>query len=96
MKLVTGTIKNISFSGASFLPDNPQITLDLTPGMKINHCSLKLGENIMSFNVSVLRNSNILILNFDSLTDEIRDQLSIYLEQSSSRKLESITSTGAP
>ena len=95
MKLVTGTIKNISFSGASFLPDNPQITLDLTPGKKINHCSLKLGENIISFNASVLRNSNILILDFDSLTDESRDQLSVYLEQSSNRKLESIISTGA-
>jgi len=89
MKLITGSVRTISISGASFLPDSPRLTSDLKIGTKIPHCSLKFGDRIISFSGEIIRNNKLIIFSFPELSPEEKDVLIEYIEESSSRNLES-------
>ena len=90
MKLVTGSVKNISLSGVSFLPDSPHITADMESGLTIPRCSLKLGESIISFSAKVLRNNQIIILTFVTISDEDKHLIMKYMDMQAKRKLSTI------
>lgn len=90
MKMVIGSVKNISLSGVSFLPDSPHITAGMEPGLTIPRCSLKLGTNIISFSARILRNNQIIILTFVSISEDDKQIILKYMDLQAKRKLSTI------
>lgn len=82
LNLITGFIYDISIEGASFKPDSPQLTVDLSLDSEIPYCSLTLENTVISLSAKVVRNNEIIGLRFTQIDDENRQLLKEYLEKS--------------
>ena len=85
--IIHGCITDISLQGAAVKPDNALATAGLERGQKIPHCSLRVGEVILSINCVLVRNREELGLQFESLTEEHRQILSQYVKERAQREL---------
>ena len=64
MKLIPGTIENISSTGISFLPDSPHLTSDIDEETEIPYCSLRIDAHIMSLTCKVIRNDQLIAFHY--------------------------------
>ncbi|MEW5814538.1 MAG: PilZ domain-containing protein [Spirochaetota bacterium] len=87
MKLVTGLLSDISLTGASFKPDNPHLTADLKSGTELPFCSLKIGETIISINCRIVRNKQLVAIQFVEFSSESNELLKNYFENRPEREL---------
>jgi len=62
--LVTGQIKDISVGGISFLPDNPFFMKDIGLNAKLDNCSVRAGDNILSPTCRLARTGLIVSMEF--------------------------------
>jgi hypothetical protein len=85
--LVTGTVGNISAKGLAFTPDHNEYIQDLADDAMIRDCSLRIGEDVVSVDVRVVRVDDQLHLAFPSLENEHKGLLVSYMLSTSSRRL---------
>ncbi|MBI9100910.1 MAG: PilZ domain-containing protein [Spirochaetales bacterium] len=87
MKIISGTLVDLSPGGLSFNPDNPQLTQDLASEEIIDYCSLSIGEEILSISVGVVRNNETLAMRFENLPDADKNKVTDYIQKSIDRAL---------
>jgi len=92
LQVVTGSLSDISLTGARFSPDNPELTADIDRGSEIPTCSLQVGDDILSPRCRVVRNNAYLGLQFISMSEEEVAILKSYLDRRSERELAARTS----
>jgi len=78
--LVTGKVNNFSPGGLSFLPDNPSLMQDIRLHMKLDECSLRAGDAILSPICRLARTGRIVSLEFISFPAKEEKVLMKYLE----------------
>jgi hypothetical protein len=78
--LVTGTVKNISVAGMSFLPDIPSLMKDITLNTELGECSLRAGGAILSPNCRLTGTGRIASIEFMSFPEGEQNILNKYLE----------------
>ncbi|AIN94126.1 hypothetical protein H0R90_01455 [Treponema putidum] len=77
--IITGTVKNLTDKGLVFLPDMPANTSNLTAGMLLDQCSLKIEHEFIVPNCKIVSNDNVLNLNFADLSDEDKKIITDFL-----------------
>lgn len=87
MKLITGSIENISISGIRFLPDNPRLTADIEEGSEIPFCSLRVSDHIMSIQCLVIRNDQEIAFQYENLSDRESEIIKKYMDARPEREL---------
>ncbi|WP_455382246.1 PilZ domain-containing protein [Salinispira pacifica] len=87
LRMITGTVEDISAGGLRLLPDFPEYAADLTPGTVLPGCSLRAGESLYAVDALVIRNDHSLHIFFKSLTDADRSVISRYLSDHVAREL---------
>jgi len=88
LQLVTGSLLDISQTGACFVPDQAELTAGLAKGSELPGCSLKVGEQILAIDSCVLRNGDSLALQFLRIDVGDTQILRDYLANRSRRALE--------
>lgn len=86
--LLTGNVEDLSSMGLSFTPDAPEHTEGLTHDTVIPACSLRVGEEILSFAARVVRNERRLSLTYVSLDEAGRETIETYIDNRGQRELE--------
>ena len=77
--IITGTVKNLSENDIVFLPDMPANTSNLTAGMFLDQCSLKIEHGFIVPNCKIVSNDSVLNLNFVDLSDEDKKIITDFL-----------------
>ncbi|MFP4375998.1 MAG: PilZ domain-containing protein [Spirochaetales bacterium] len=90
-ELVTGSVEDISAAGASFFPSDRQRIMDLDVGTMIPACSLRVGDNLLSFSATVIRNERALSLAFDQMSASQRTLVRTYIDEHTRRELDRLT-----
>ena len=78
--LVTGELKTISVGGLSLLPDNSSLMKDMFLDMKLEECSLRAGDFILTPICRVARTGRTISLQFLSFPEGEVEILKTYLE----------------
>lgn len=69
LALVTGTVREVSIQGASFLPLRPASVKDMEPGAELPRCSLKAGDSLICLDCRLTRNGADIGLQFLSFAE---------------------------
>ena len=88
--LVTGSLSDMSTSGAAFAPDNPEQTAAITVGETIRLCSLKVEDEYLSFSATVVRNTEQLGLKYASLDASQISIISAFIGRKAERDLKKV------
>ncbi len=91
LALVTGTIRELSIQGSSFLPSLPSAVADLPVGIEIPGCSLKINNAIISVKCKLTRNREELGFQFLGFGEGGHNALLRYIQSRSERALKSAT-----
>jgi hypothetical protein len=78
-QLATGSLSELSVSGAGFKPDDPKSVFSLEKGTIIEGCSLRTEEGIITIKAEIINNSGIMDLKFVSFRDNDKDLLENYI-----------------
>jgi len=78
--LVTGTVKEISSSGISFLPDNVASFQTMPVQRELTECSLRTGDSILSPVCRAVHTDNLTLLTFLYFPQGEQETLDTYLE----------------
>lgn len=65
--IITGKVESIDARGLVFRPDAPSATADLVPGELIDRCSLKIDDVMLTPTCRIVKNANLMILEFNGL-----------------------------
>ena len=87
LKIISGTLMDLSPGGLAFRPDNPQLTVDLIAEETITFSSLSLEEEVLTLSVSIVRNNETLAMRFENLGEEELSRIQEYLQESMTRAL---------
>ena len=87
LALIPGTVEDVSDTGLRFVPERADLAADLAAGTKLNACSLRVGEELMAVDCTVVRNTDSLGLNFEDLEESTRERISSYLADHTRRAL---------
>lgn len=87
LALVTGTVREISIQGSSFLPTRPSAVADLAVGMEIPRCSLKIESELVSVTCKLTRNREELGMQFVAFSEGGHNTLLKYIQARSQRSL---------
>ncbi|MBT3273812.1 MAG: PilZ domain-containing protein [Spirochaetales bacterium] len=88
--IVTGTLFDLSATGAAFNPDNPELTESIPIGTTIQHCSLKINETYLTFASKIVRNSDTIGLKFVALEDQQIAAISGFIDKKAERELQNV------
>lgn len=91
LALVTGSVRELSVQGSSFLPSFPAAVADLPVGIEIPRCSLKIEDAIISVNCRLTRNREELGFQFLQFGEGGHNALLRYIQARSQRALKSAT-----
>ncbi len=94
LALVTGTVREISIQGSSFLAARPSAVADLAVGSEIRNCSLKVDTRIISVTCRVTRNREELGFQFLSFEEGGHQALLAYIQARSERALKTAATRG--
>jgi hypothetical protein len=89
--LVTGNVEDVSSLGLSFTPDTPEDIDGLTHDTVIPACSLRVGDDILSFSARVVRNDRRLSVTYISLDEPERELIDGYIDKRGERELQADT-----
>ena len=89
LKIISGTLLDLSPGGLSFRPDNPQLTADLLSEEVIPFSSLSIADDVLSVTVGIVRNNETLALRFENLEDLHKEKIVTYIQQSIDRAIRS-------
>jgi CRP-like cAMP-binding protein len=85
--LISGVVSDISLEGSNFIPNDPDQTADLPIDQRIEGCSLRVGEHIITVNCRVARNRRELGLEFESFEADGHQKLFKYLMERPERDM---------
>lgn len=88
---VSGSLKEISIQGSSFLPARPSAVEDLAVGTEIKDCTLKVGNRLIAVTCKVTRNREELGFQFLSFEEGGHHALLSYIQSRGERALKSAT-----
>ncbi|MGO8694483.1 MAG: PilZ domain-containing protein [Rectinemataceae bacterium] len=91
---VAGRLETVSLAGISFLPDIPALVADLEPGGRIEDCSLRVGDRILSLSCEVVRSDRVLGLSIAEMAVEDRAFLENYLASCPEREMRALLEQG--
>jgi hypothetical protein len=89
-RIVTGILFDLSPTGASFVPDDPKSTNDISAGTKIAHCSLKFDNEVHKISCRVVRNSGRIALRLLNGGDELEQAIIRFIDSRAERELETL------
>lgn len=89
LRLIPGSIEDISTTGLRFSPHNLEHVRDLSAGARLPSCSLRVGEDLVALDCSVVRNTESLGLAFDHIDADAQQRISTYLADHTRRVIES-------
>lgn len=87
LELICGGIEDLSAAGVSFVPSDRRKTMDLQVGTQVDVCSLRVGNTIIAFPASIVRNERSVSLAFGRLTDAQRSLIRSYVDGHAEREL---------
>jgi len=79
-QLATGSLSELSLSGAGFKPDDPETVFPLAKGTILENCSLSTDEGIITIKAEIVNNSGIMDLSFLSFSENGEDLLENYIK----------------
>jgi hypothetical protein len=85
--VITGEVKAISLSGISFLPSNLSMMKDIALNGKLNECSLRVGDDILSPVCRLARTGRIVSFEFIFFPAGEQEKLEQYLDDLPMREL---------
>jgi len=85
--IITGSVIDLSTTGAAFEPDNRDVSKDIPTGLVIDRCSLKIEDEFFTFSAKVIRNEDSIVLQFIDLEKNISDSIAEFIEKKSEREL---------
>ena len=86
--LITGTIKTISAGGLSLLPDNSALLKDLFVNSRLEDCSFRAGDSILSPVCRIARTGRTVSMEFVSFPEGEEEILNKYIESLPLKELE--------
>ena len=92
LDLIFGSVEDLSAAGVSFVPSDRRKTMDLQVGTTVGNCSLRVGENLISFPAGIIRNERSISLAFNSLAEGQRALIRSYIDGHAQRELDQIAS----
>jgi hypothetical protein len=91
---VTGRLETLSLSGLSFIPDSPALVADLEDGERLEDCSLRVGDKLITLSCQVARADRVMGLSIVSLSKADRSTLVEYLAARPERELQALSHRG--
>ena len=85
--VITGSIFDLSPTGAAFEPDEPDKTKKMLIGMEIERCSLKIESEYFSFASKVIRNDGRLAFQFLDIDENVTNTITNFIDRKSEREL---------
>ena len=92
LRLIPGTVEDISTTGIRFSPHRPQLVQDLDSGSLLTSCSLRVGGDLLTVDCSVVRNTESLALTFEQIDEAAQQRIAEYLESHTQRAIEHASS----
>ncbi len=86
-QVITGTVLDISSSGLRFTPNRRSRTGDIQSGRRLGHCSLQLGDDILSMDCTVVRAGDEWAIRFEAPSGEKTLHIRSYIAGSSERMM---------
>jgi len=96
LRMITGTVEDISGGGLKLEPDVPEFVADIMPGTLLPVCSLRVGDQIYSVNSMVIRNDGNVHIFFNALPETDRASITRYLSDHVTRELHTAARSRAP
>jgi DNA-binding response OmpR family regulator len=93
LRLVRGSVSDISVSGLRFLPSDPEEVKTLESGTHLPITSLRLGKDILALEAHIVRVTNNVGVQFVRLSTEAEQKIAEYLHSRSQRDLEETVRT---
>ncbi|MFP4010417.1 MAG: PilZ domain-containing protein [Spirochaetaceae bacterium] len=87
LRLIAGTVEDISSTGLRFVPYRPELVQDLRTGGTLKSCSLRIGEEIVSLDCTVMRNTDSLGLGFEEIDNDVQRKIGAYIEDHTRRAM---------
>lgn len=88
--IITGSIFDLSPTGAAFEPDHPDKTKKIAIGTEIARCSLKVESEYFSFASKVIRNDGRLAFQFLDIKDDVTDTIVGFIDRKAERELTNV------
>lgn len=88
--LVTGNVKDISKDTVSLKPDKGSQVIDLIQGMKLEKCSLTIGDELFTADCEILRNKEYISLKINSIAAHYEQVLYAYIDKRAERHLQKL------
>ena len=88
MEMVFGNVEDLSATGVAVAPYDRHRIMGLPVGGDLPSCSLRIGQNIISFPARIVRNERTLSLVFGKLNDGQRALIRSYVSAHSQRELQ--------
>jgi hypothetical protein len=85
-RLITGNVEDLSSMGLSFTPDDAQYVEDLGHDVVIPSCSLRVGDDILSFSTRIVRNERRISFSYLSISESERATINSYIESREERE----------
>ncbi|MFW5716369.1 MAG: PilZ domain-containing protein [Spirochaetota bacterium] len=92
LELSIGEVEDLSAAGVSLVPADRRKTMDIEVGARIDVCTLRVGENVLSFPATVVRNERSISLSFHELSPGNRALIRSYIDDHPQRELDRISS----
>ncbi len=86
-KMVTGRIIDVSIQGIMFTPLEPDMIAGLQEGDMVPHCSLQIGEHVISLECRITRVGGSVGMEFTYFNEDAHHRLFTYLMERPFRKL---------
>jgi hypothetical protein len=90
LELLFGRVEDVSAAGVSFVPTDRQKSMDLLRGTLVPTCSLRVGDQVLSFSSRIVRNDRTISFEFSTLPDAEREAIREYVSAHSQRHLDTL------
>ncbi|MBN1686376.1 MAG: PilZ domain-containing protein [Spirochaetales bacterium] len=88
--IITGSIFDLSPTGAAFEPDDPDKTKGLAVGTEIHRCSLRIEDEYFTLTSKIIRNDGRLAVQFLDIGEKTSTAISDFIERKAERELKSV------
>lgn len=87
---VVGRVETVSKGGLSFMPESATLCRDILAGTRLEDCSMRVGDRILSLTCLVARSERVLGLSIESMEDEEKAYYDEYLASCSEREMQAL------
>lgn len=88
--IITGSIFDLSSTGAAFEPDEPDKTKGLAVGTEVRLCSLRVEKEYFTFPAKIIRNEGRLALQFLDVEKGVASAIDDFIKRKPERELQQV------